>query len=146
MHTGKELFPLRHLARSLRKLCFVKCVRKKAFAFFLVQMLVYVICLQKIMEIDRQKVAPLMKLKLMENEENLFDMGLYVGIAGTAAALVLQVMDIIQADLVAAYASNLFGITCVAWVKIRHVRPYKRKLILSVNEFQQGDQPGEEAA
>ena len=116
------------------------------FAFFLVQMLVYVICLQKIMEIDRQKVAPLMKLKLMENEENLFDMGLYVGIAGTAAALVLQVMDIIQADLVAAYASNLFGITCVAWVKIRHVRPYKRKLILSVNEFQQGDQPGEEAA
>ena len=31
---------------------------------------------------------------------------------------------------VAAYSSNLFGITCVALVKIRHVRPFKRQLIL----------------
>jgi hypothetical protein len=30
----------------------------------------------------------------------------------------------------AAYSSNLFGIVCVALVKIRHVRPYKRKLIV----------------
>ena len=29
-----------------------------------------------------------------------------------------------------AFASNLFGITCVAMVKIRSVRPYKRLLIL----------------
>jgi hypothetical protein len=66
----------------------------------------------------------------MENEENLFDSGLYVGIGGTAAALVLQVLKIIDPDLLAAYSSNLFGITCVALVKIRHVRPYKRQLIL----------------
>jgi len=73
---------------------------------------------------------PLVKLRLMENEENLFDGGLYVGIGGTATALVLQVLGLIQPNLLAAYSSNLFGITCVALVKIRHVRPYKRQLIL----------------
>jgi hypothetical protein len=66
----------------------------------------------------------------MENEENLFDGGLYIGIAGTASALVLQVLHIIPGDLLAAYSSNLFGIICVALVKIRHVRPYKRTLIM----------------
>lgn len=70
------------------------------------------------------------KLRLMENEENLFDGGLYLGIAGTATALVLQVLGVIDANLLAAYSSNLFGIVCVALVKIRHVRPYKRKLIV----------------
>ena len=66
----------------------------------------------------------------MENEENLFDGGLYVGIAGTALALVLQVLGFIEANLLAAYSSNLFGILCVAFVKIRHVRAFKKKLIL----------------
>jgi hypothetical protein len=40
------------------------------------------------------------------------------------------VLNIIQPNLLAAYSSNLFGIICVALVKIRHVRPYKRTLIL----------------
>jgi hypothetical protein len=53
-----------------------------------------------------------------------------VGIAGTASALVLQVIGVIEANLLAAYSSNLFGITCVAMIKIRNVRPYKKKLIL----------------
>ena len=70
---------------------------------------------------------PLVKLKLMENEENPFDGGLYLGIAGTAAALVLQVMQVIESNLLAAYASNLFGIICVALVKIHHVRAFKRQ-------------------
>ena len=35
-----------------------------------------------------------------------------------------------EPNLLAAYSSNLFGITCVALVKIRHVRPFKRQLIL----------------
>ena len=98
--------------------------------FALLQVLVYVICLLKISEIDRQPLSVPMKLKLMENEENLFDSGLYVGIAGTATALVLQVLGVIEANLLAAYSSNLFGIICVALVKIRHVRSYKRKLII----------------
>ena len=42
--------------------------------------------------------------------------GLYIGIAGTATALVLQVLHIIDANLLAAYSSNLFGIVCVALV------------------------------
>ena len=98
--------------------------------FAALQVAVYVICLLKIGEIERSGMSPLVKLRLMENEENLFDAGLYVGIGGTAAALVLQVLGIIEPNLLAAYSSNLFGITCVALVKIRHVRPYKKKLIL----------------
>ena len=98
--------------------------------FALLQVAMYVTCLLKIREIARSAVSPLVKLRLMENEENLFDGGLYVGIGGTATALVLQVLGIIEPNLLAAYSSNLFGITCVAFVKIRSVRPYKRQLIL----------------
>jgi len=98
--------------------------------FLAVQVAMYLICLLKIGEINKRNVAPLVKLKLMENEENLFDGGLYIGIGGTAAALVFQVLGVIEPNLLAAYSSNLFGITCVALVKIRHVRPYKCQLIL----------------
>jgi hypothetical protein len=100
-------------------------------AFFAaLQVVVYAICLLKIREINQQRCSPLLKLRLMENEENLFDGGLYVGIAGTATALVLQVLGLIEANLLAAYSSNLFGILCVALVKIRHVRSFKKQLIL----------------
>jgi hypothetical protein len=98
--------------------------------FACLQVGMYLICLQKIREVASSALHPLVKLKLMENEENLFDGGLYLGIGGTATALVLQVLGIIEPNLLAAYSSNLFGITCVALVKIRHVRPYKRTLIL----------------
>jgi len=98
--------------------------------FAVLQVGMYLLCLQKIREISRSNATPLLKLKLMENEENLFDGGLYIGIAGTATALVLQVLQVIEPNLLAAYSSNLFGITCVALVKIRHVRPFKRSLIL----------------
>jgi hypothetical protein len=99
-------------------------------AFAALQLGMYVICLLKISEIARQPFPAATKLELMQNEENLFDGGLYVGIAGTATALVLQVLGLIEANLLAAYSSNLFGIVCVALVKIRHVRPYKRQLIV----------------
>ena len=78
----------------------------------------------------------------MENEENLFDAGLYVGIGGTATALVLQVLQVIDANLLAAYSSNLFGILCVAVVKIRRVRPFKRQLILDSQPVETGPLPG----
>jgi hypothetical protein len=101
-------------------------------AFFAaLQIGMYLFCLAKIREISRQDMPALIKLRLMENEENLFDGGLYIGIAGTATALVLQVLGVIQPNLLAAYSSNLFGICCVALIKIRHVRPYKRTLILA---------------
>lgn len=98
--------------------------------FAALQVTMYFACLMKIRDIARQPLPPLVKLRLMENEENLFDGGLYVGIFGTAAALVLQVLRVIEPNLLAAYSSNMFGITCVALVKIRHVRAYKRQLIL----------------
>ncbi len=98
--------------------------------FALLQVAIYMICLRKVREIDGQDLPPLLKLRLMENEENLFDSGLYVGMMGTAAALVLQVLGLIQPNLLAAYSSNLFGIVCVALVKIRHIRTYKRMLIM----------------
>jgi hypothetical protein len=97
--------------------------------FALLQVVTYLVCLMKIGEIERQDISPQLKLRLMENEENLFDSGLYIGMMGTATALVLQVVGVIPANLLAAYSSNLFGIVCVALVKIRHVRGYKRQLI-----------------
>jgi len=103
-------------------------------AFAALQVGMYVICLLKISDVSRQDVPAAIKLKLMDNEENLFDGGLYIGIAGTATALVLQVLGLIEANLLAAYSSNLFGIVCVALVKIRHVRPYKRQLIVEMTE------------
>jgi hypothetical protein len=104
--------------------------------FASLQVAMYFICLVKIREIAGQDVSPLVRLRLIENEENLFDGGLYLGIGGTATALVLQVLGVIEPNLLAAYSSNLFGITCVALVKIRHVRPFKRELILaSQNEI-----------
>jgi hypothetical protein len=98
--------------------------------FAAIQVGMYLACLRKIREIENQDATPLLKLRLMENEENLFDSGLYVGMMGTAAALVLQVVGVIEPNLLAAYSSNLFGIICVALVKIRHVRGFKRRLIL----------------
>lgn len=109
--------------------------------FAALQIAVYLVCLAKIREVARQAAPSLLKLRLMENEENLFDSGLYVGIGGTAAALVLQVLGLIEPNLLAAYSSNLFGITCVALVKIRHVRPYKRQLILASQAESQAAQP-----
>ena len=100
--------------------------------FALLQVMMYFICLQKINQIARQDISPLLKLRLTENEENLFDCGLYVGMMGTAAALVLQVLNVISPNLLAAYSSNLFGLLCVALVKIRHVRQFKKRLILEI--------------
>ena len=101
--------------------------------FAVLQVVIYLICLRKVREIDSQDISPLLKLRLMENEENLFDSGLYVGMIGTAAALVLQVLGLIQPNLLAAYSSKTsFSIVCVALVKIRHIRTYKRSLIIQV--------------
>jgi hypothetical protein len=104
--------------------------------FALLQVMMYFICLQKINQISQEQLPPLLKLRLMENEENLFDSGLYVGMMGTAAALCLQVLGVIEPNLLAAYSSNLFGIVCVALVKIRHVRGFKRRLIMEHEESQ----------
>jgi len=101
--------------------------------FFVLQLLVFIFGLLKIGEIRKQAVSPEVKLHLMENEENLFDLGLYVGLGGTVASLILVVLNIVDASLMAAYASTLFGILFVAILKVGFVRRYRRKLILEKN-------------
>ncbi len=51
--------------------------------FFVLQGLIYISCLVKLAEIRRQRVTPRIKLRLLENEDHLFDAGLYLGFAGT---------------------------------------------------------------
>ena len=67
-------------------------------------------------------------------------------VAGTATALVLQVLGLIQPNLLAAYSSNMFGIVCVALIKIRHVRQFKRQLILDGQVALVESSPGPAAA
>ena len=98
--------------------------------FLAIQITVYRICVRRIRQIETGPGDASLKLRLLENEDNLFDSGLYVGIGGTAIALVLQVLGVIQPSLLAAYSSNLFGITCVAVIKIFHVRACKQRLLL----------------
>ena len=81
-------------------------------------------------------------MKLLENEENLFDLGLYVGLGGTVASLILLAMDVVQASLISAYSSTLFGIIFVAFLKIFHVRPYRRGLIIKVEMDSQSHEQG----
>lgn len=98
--------------------------------FFVLQLLVFIFGLLKITEVRRRSVGPDKKIELLENEENLFDLGLYVGLGGTVSALILVVLNVVDASLMAAYASTLFGIIFVAILKIGFLRPYRRQLIL----------------
>ena len=98
--------------------------------FGALQAVVYGVCRRKIAEILSMQEPAAMRLRLLENEENLFDSGLYLGIAGTATALVLQVLHLVEANLLAAYSSNLMGIVTVALVKIVHLRQARRGLII----------------
>lgn len=63
----------------------------------------------------------------------VFDLGLYVGLGGTVSSLVMVVLEFIDASLMAAYASTLFGIVFVAVLKIGFLRPYRRRLIVAAD-------------
>ncbi|HMC29068.1 MAG TPA: hypothetical protein VKM56_14860, partial [Verrucomicrobiae bacterium] len=98
--------------------------------FFVLQALIYTACLVKLAEIRRQRVPTRMKLRLLENEEHLFDAGLYLGFAGTIISLILVSLGLIKPSLMAAYSSTSFGIIFVSIFKIFHLRPLRRKLLL----------------
>jgi hypothetical protein len=98
--------------------------------FFVLQSGIYAYSRVRLQEIKRTETTPDIKLKLIENEDNLFDSGLYVGLGGTVASLIMIAMNIVEASLMAAYASTLFGIIFVAVLKIFNVRPYRKELIL----------------
>jgi hypothetical protein len=99
--------------------------------FFFVQLAIFIFGLLRLRIITRMDQPPAMQLRLLDNEENLFDLGLYVGLGGTVGSLILVVMNIVDASLMAAYASTLFGILFVAILKVGFVRPARRTLILA---------------
>lgn len=98
--------------------------------FFAVQLTVYVVGLIKLREIKRQEISSSLKLKILDNEENLFDTGLYVGLGGTGLSLVLLALNLFAASPMIAYASTGFGVFFASLLKIVHVRAYRRALIL----------------
>ncbi len=98
--------------------------------FFLVQVVLYALSLAKLKEIKKQAGSSRLKIKLLDNEDNMFDAGLYVGLSGTVLSLVLLMLKLVQIGLMAAYSSTLFGIIFVSVLKIFHVRPYRRKLLI----------------
>ena len=98
-------------------------------SFFVVQALIYVWCLTKLAEIRRQSIEPHLKLRLLENEDHLFDAGLYVGFVGSVISLILMSIGVGKISMMA-YASTSFGIIFVSVLKIFHVRPLRRKLII----------------
>lgn len=98
--------------------------------FFVLQGLIYVGCLVKLAEIRRQRFSPDIKLKLLDNEEHLFDAGLYLGFAGTIISLIMVSMGVIKPSLMAAYSSTAFGVIFVSVFKIFHLRPLRRQLLL----------------
>ena len=103
--------------------------------FGAIQVFVFQTCVNKIREIRRGEGDPNLKLRLLENEDNLFDMGLYIGIAGTALTLAVMIlMPAWNISISVAYASNIFGILCVALVKITHVRPARETLLIEAQE------------
>jgi hypothetical protein len=110
--------------------------------FFIVQLVIYSFCLIKLREISKQKLSADLKIKLLENEENLFDFGLYVGLGGTVLSLILFAVGIVEASLMAAYASTLFGILFTAVLKVMHLRPYRRTLIIEASSSATSNNPG----
>jgi len=98
--------------------------------FFVLQASIYVWCLSKLNEIRREALAPRMKLRLLENEDHLFDAGLYVGLLGTIIALILFFLGVPKFSVMSAYSSTSFGIIFVVILKIFHIRPLRRKLII----------------
>jgi len=105
--------------------------------FFLLQFIIYVICLIRISSIRRSSVPAKVKLELLGNESDLFDMGLYVGLWGTVLSLVMLSLGIVEASLMTAYMSTLFGILFTALLKIVNVRSFRHKLIVEIARSQE---------
>jgi hypothetical protein len=98
--------------------------------FFVLQALVYTACLLKLAEIRRQRVLPRIKIKLLENEDHLFDAGLYLGFVGTIISFILVSLGVVKFSIMAAYSSTSFGIIFVSIFKIFHLRPLRRRYLL----------------
>ena len=98
--------------------------------FFVIQATLYALCIVKLKEIQKVNGSSKLKLKLLDNEDNMFDAGLYVGLGGTVVSLLVLTLNLAKVGLMAAYASTLFGIIFVSLLKIIHVRPVRRQLLI----------------
>lgn len=104
--------------------------------FFVLQALLYTSSLVKLAEIKRQRVSARMKLRLLENEDHLFDAGLYLGFLGTIVSFILFSLNAVhQFSLMVAYSSTSFGIIFVSIFKICHLRAARRKLLLEAESM-----------
>jgi hypothetical protein len=99
--------------------------------FFLLQALLYCASMIKLSEIRQVNALPRIKLRLLENEEHLFDAGLYLGFVGTIISLILVSLGVIKPSLMAAYSSTSFGIIFVSIFKIFNLRPARRYMLLA---------------
>lgn len=124
-----------NLEKEIMNIQFDSATMIAVLTFLLMQFLVYVFCLMRLSYVKKLNSPVSVKFKLLENEDNLFDLNLYVGLSGTVLSLICLAMNIVSASLMAAYSSTLFGIVFTALFKIGHLRPYKRKLIL---EYERG--------
>jgi len=100
--------------------------------FLGIQILIFIWSCIQINRISKHSGERDLKIQLLENEDILFDMGLYIGLGGTVLSLVFMVLGHENQGLIAAYTSTLFGIIEVAVFKIFILRPYKQKLIVGV--------------
>lgn len=98
--------------------------------FFAIQFAIYLVGLGRLRHIRGRPVEDGIKLRLLDNEESVFDAPLYLGIAGSVLALVLRLTGFDDVSLMASYSSTLFGILFCFLLKVIHVRPYRQQLIL----------------
>jgi hypothetical protein len=103
--------------------------------FLVLQSLLYVASLVKLAEVRRQNAPARIKLRLLDNEDHLFDAGLYLGFVGTIISLILVSLGVIKPSLMAAYSSTSFGIIFVSIFKIFNLRPLRRRLLLEAENF-----------
>ncbi|MDR4506100.1 MAG: hypothetical protein MRK01_15100 [Candidatus Scalindua sp.] len=100
--------------------------------FFFIQMFFYFLGRNTIDKIKKMAADASTKIKLLDNEDHLFDFGLYVGLSGTVLSLIVITMGWSDIGLMSAYTSTLFGIIEVALLKLISLRPYKKMLILEI--------------
>ena len=68
------------------------------------------------------------KLQLVENMETLFDLPLYLGLAGTIIYFTIFTL-FPDSGKILAYLSTLFGVIITAVIKLKIVAPFRQKLI-----------------
>ena len=103
--------------------------------FLLIQVAIFMICLSRVSQVKNEELKASLKLNLLDNEENLFDLDFTLDLGGTVLSLILLlVLDVKQDALIGAYTSTLFGILFVAALKIFVVRPYRNHLLVKQAE------------